>query len=205
MSLLKEINQTVTNLDSLCENIEVPSEKTLSNFDVALIETAESLLGKVFAQVGASKAIDQNTANIVMGLYALGNKELGPQIQQQMSSLGKQGTPLKVALQLAGDDEQVNKVLATFGEQYASANREGQPWQIRNMLVGANVLDANQRDAVKKILQKAQQQYRVALSKQSQQTQQNQKTPTKTTTPQMNVTQAGMTNMGTTTPVGSVA
>jgi len=166
-SLLKQINETVLANQTLFEAIDalVPSEDFLETLSLTLNESAEHLLGKAYAQVNAGKSVDPRTADVVVGLFALGDPNAKDKINQQLKTLGKQGTPLMVALQLAGDDEAVNDVLQKAGAEYAQASGQGAPFQLKNLMLGGNVLDQNQRTALGQRLQRAQTSFRNAAAK----------------------------------------
>jgi len=169
INLLKQINETVIANQIFFETIDslLPSEEFLETLPLKLNETAEALLGKAFAQVQAGKSVDPTEANTIVGLFALGDPTMKEKINSQLTQLNKQGTPLMVALQLAGDDAGVNAVLQQAGAEYAKASGQGAPFQLKNLMIGGNVLDQNQRTALGQRLQKAQTSFRNAAAKMS--------------------------------------
>jgi|GEM_PF-4211809 len=167
LSLLKQVNNSVRTQQAFYEAFDAltPSDETIETLPQVLVETAEAVMGKAFAQVGAGKNVAMDDANLIMGLYALGDPNMKGKAFQQIQTLGKGGTPLLVALQLAGDDAGVTNVLRQIGNEYVQASGQGVPFQIKNMMLGGNVLDQNQRAALSQRLQRAQSSFRNAAAK----------------------------------------
>lgn len=185
LTLLKQINETLLNQKAFFEAVDAltPDEKFLETVPQVLVETAEAAMGRAFAQVGAGKNVSQEDADLVMGLYSLGDPASKDKTLQQVTALRKGGVPLLVALQLAGDDAQVTNILRQAGKNYVQASGQGVPFQIKNMMLGGNVLDQNQRAALAKRLQLAQTSFRNAAAAMQAKTQGQKKTTQGPSTP----------------------
>jgi hypothetical protein len=166
LTLLKQVNESIINQTAFFEAVDAitPDENFLATTPQVLVETAEAALGKAFAQLGAGKNLSDEDANLVMGLYSLGDPGSKDKTLQQVLALRKGGLPLLVALQLAGDDAQVTNILRDAGKAYVQASGNGTPYQLQTMMLHGNVLDQNQRAALTQRLQRAQSAFRNAAA-----------------------------------------
>lgn len=185
-ALLKQVNESVLKQITLIEAIDTfeLTDDIIAAFPQTLIESAEAMLGRAFAQIGAGKNISDEDASLIMGLYSLGDPNMKDKTLQQITALRKGGIPLLVALQLAGDDAGVSNVLRQAGKEYVQASGNGNPYQIQTLLLHGNVLDQNQRAALGQRLQKAQTALRNAAAAMQASQQQKQKTSQTPATPQ---------------------
>lgn len=168
ISLIKQIQESVNQETAFWEGVDAttPTTEIADKCSTVVLESAEKLMNKIYAQLGAGKPIEQTDANTAMGLYALADPTIGKKLQEQLMALKKQGTPIRVALQLAGDDAAVNQILQSYGEQYVNNSQQGVPYKLRSMMLSGNVLDEKQRQVIMSRVQRAGAMFRESLAKQ---------------------------------------
>lgn len=186
LTLLKQVNELTINQKAFFEAVDAitPDETFLATTPQVLVETAEAALGKAFSQIGAGKNLSDEDANLVMGLYSLGDPGSKEKTLQQVMALRKGGLPLLVALQLAGDDAQITNILRAAGKAYVQASGNGTPYQLQTMMLHGNVLDQTQRQALTQRLQRAQGAFRIAAASMQASQQGQQKSAQGPATPQ---------------------
>jgi len=185
LTLLKQINELALNQKTFFESVDAitPEETFLATLPQVLVETAEAAVGKAFAQLSAGKNISGEEADLIMGLFSLGDPGSKDKTLQQVMALRKGGLPLLVALQLAGDDAQITNILRQAGKSYVQASGNGTPYQLQTMMLHGNVLDQNQRQALTQRLQRAQGAFRNAAAAMQANSQGQQKTSQGPATP----------------------